>query len=220
MLRGLRSRTGKRSGGRKGHRGNKLRQVAEPDRIVEHTDERCAHCRARLLADSKAGDEKRQVFDLPEKPLIVTEHRAAIHDCPACGRRTRAAFPEGVVSPAQYGERVKAAGVYLNASNSCPKNEPLRSCKTCSGRRPAARPWPVGFAARRKHWRQSIVHWRMRRAAPVRCLDETGFRIAGTTRWLHAASTPTHASYRADEPRSAVPAFKGGVMVHDHWRAT
>ena len=121
VLRGLRTRTGKPSGGQKGHRGDTLRQVAEPDRIVEHAAERCAHCRARLLADSKAGDEKRQVFDLPEKPLIVTEHRAAIHDCPACGRRTRAAFPEGVVSPAQYGERVKAAGVYLNAQQLGPE---------------------------------------------------------------------------------------------------
>ena len=56
-------------------------------------------------------------------------------------------------------------------------------------------------------------------AAPVRCLDETGLRIAGTTRWLHTAATPTHTFYRADEPRSAVPALQGGVVVHDHWRA-
>ena len=55
--------------------------------------------------------------------------------------------------------------------------------------------------------------------APVRCLDETGFRIAGTTRWLHTASTTTHTFYRADEPRSAVPEVQGGVVVHDHWRA-
>jgi hypothetical protein len=56
-------------------------------------------------------------------------------------------------------------------------------------------------------------------AAPVRCLHETGFRIAGTTRWLHTASTPTHTFYRADEPRSAMPELAGGVAVHDHWRA-
>ena len=55
--------------------------------------------------------------------------------------------------------------------------------------------------------------------APVRCLDETGFRIAGATRWLHTASTLTHTFYRAGEPRSAVPEFQGGVVVHDHWRA-
>jgi transposase len=84
-------------------------------RRSEHAAERCAHCQARLSPDSKIGEEKRQVFDLPQKPLIVTERRAAIHGCPACGQRTRADFPEGVVSPAQYGERLRAAGVYLNA---------------------------------------------------------------------------------------------------------
>ena len=121
VLRSLRERTGKPSGGQQGHRGDTLRQVAEADVIVEHAAERCAHCQARLLAASKIGEEKRQVFDVLEKPLIVTEHRAAIHDCPACGRRTRAGFPEGVVSPAQYGERIKAAAVYLNAQQLVPE---------------------------------------------------------------------------------------------------
>src|SRR5215472_8350559 len=121
ILSSLRRRTGKPSGGQKGHGGNTLRQVAEPDRIVEHAAERCAHCEARLFADSKIGEEKRQVFDLPEKPLIVIEHRAAIHGCPACGQRTRADFPEGVASPAQYGERIKAAAVYLNAQQLVPE---------------------------------------------------------------------------------------------------
>ena len=101
VLKSLRTRTGKLSGGQRGHDGDTLRQVAEPDAIVEHAAEVCEHCRALLSADSKVGEERRQVFDLPEKPLLVTEHRAAIHDCPACRQRTRAAFPDGVVSPAR-----------------------------------------------------------------------------------------------------------------------
>jgi transposase len=64
VLRSLRTRTGKRSGGQKGHRGDTLRQVAEPDLIIEHAAEQCAHCQAQLPADSKIGEEKRQVFDL------------------------------------------------------------------------------------------------------------------------------------------------------------
>jgi transposase len=108
---GLRRRTGKRSGGRdRGRRGDTLRPVAEPDVIIEHAAERCAHCQARLSPDSKIGEEKRQVFDLPQKPLIVTERRAAIHGCPACGQRTRADFPEGIVSPAQYGRAAQGGG--------------------------------------------------------------------------------------------------------------
>jgi hypothetical protein len=56
----------------------------------------------------------RQVFDLPEpKPLIVTEHRAHGCRCTACGTQTRAAFPEGVAAPVQYGKRIEAFVLYL-----------------------------------------------------------------------------------------------------------
>ncbi len=221
VLKSLRTRSGKPSGGQKGHRGDTLRQVAEPDAIVEHAAEVCEHCRALLLADSKIGEEKRQVFDLPEKPLIVTEHRAAIHDCPACGLRTRAGFPEGVVSPAQYGERVKAAAVYLNAQQLVPEERTAQVLQDLFG---AAAACGASVAAwvRRKAEALAPVHRGIGACvagAPVRCLDETGLRIAGATRWLHTASTLTHTFYRAGEPRSAVPEFEGGVVVHDHWRA-
>jgi transposase len=221
ILKSLRTRTGKRSGGQRGHRGDTLRQVAEPDRTIEHAAEVCGHCRAPLPADSKVGQEKRQVFDVPEQPLIVTEHRAAIHRCPACRRRTRAAFPDGVVSPAQYGERVRAAAIYLNAQQLVPEERTAQILHDLFGAVGACGASVAGWV-RRKAGALTPV-WRGIGArvatAPVRCLDETGFRIAGSTRWLHTASTPTHTFYRADEPRSAMPEVRGGVVVHDHWRA-
>jgi transposase len=221
ILKSLRTRSGKRSGGQKGHRGDTLRQVAEPDRIVEHAAEVCGHCQAQLLAASKIGEEKRQVFDLPEKPLIVTEHRAAIHDCPACGRRTRADFPERVVSPAQYGERLKAAAVYLNAQQLVPEERTAQVLQDLFGAAATCGASVAGWVRRKAEALAPVYRGigACVATAPVRCLDETGFRIAGTTRWLHTASTTTHTFYRAAEPRSAVPEVRGGVVVHDHWRA-
>src|SRR5208283_930324 len=84
ILGSLRTRSGKPSGGQKGHRGDTLRQVANPDRIVEHAATVCRHCCAGLDAGSLVGAEKRQVFDLPERMIEVTEHRAAIHCCANC----------------------------------------------------------------------------------------------------------------------------------------
>ncbi len=221
VLKSLRTRSGKRSGGQKGHRGDTLRQVAEPDAIVEHAAEVCEHCWALLPADSKVAEERRQVFDLPEKPLIVTEHRAAVHDCPACRGRTRATFPEGVVSPAQYGERVRAAAVYLNAQQLVPEERTAQVLQDLFGAAAACGASVAAWVRRKAEALEPV--WRGIGAcvavAPVRCLDETGFRIAGATRWLHTASTLTHTFYRAGEPRSAVPEFEGGVVVHDHWRA-
>jgi hypothetical protein len=54
--------------------------------------------------------EKRQVFDLPERLIEVTEHQAAIYCWAACGFETKTEFPAGVAAPAQYGGRIKAAG--------------------------------------------------------------------------------------------------------------
>ena len=220
-LKSLRTRTGKPSGGQKGHDGDTLRQVAEPDAIVEHAAEVCERCLAPLPANSKVGEERRQVFDLPERLLLVTEHRAAVHDCPVCRWRTRAAFPEGVVSPAQYGERVRAAAVYLNAQQLVPEERTAQILNDLFDAAAACGASVARWVRRKAEALAPVYHGigACVAAAPVRCLDETGFRIAGATRWLHTASTLTHTFYRAGEPRSAVPEFEGGVVVHDHWRA-
>jgi len=44
---------------------------------------------------------------------VVTEHR--VHDCrgSACGMQTRAAFPDWVTAPVQYGKRMGAFVLYL-----------------------------------------------------------------------------------------------------------
>ena len=43
------------------------------------------------------GDGEAPVFDLPERPLMVTEHQASIYRCENCRGVTKAAFPDGVV---------------------------------------------------------------------------------------------------------------------------
>ena len=42
-------------------------------------------------------------------------------------------------------------------------------------------------------------------AARVRCLDETGFRIAGKTQWLHTVATESLTLYRVSAKRGDVP---------------
>jgi transposase len=220
ILGSLRTRSGRPSGGQKGHKGETLRQIAEPDAIVEHRASACRRCGAGLAAARVIAQEKRQVFDLPERLLRVTEHRACVHACPRCRAQTRAAFPQGVVSPAQYGERVRAAAVYLNAQQLLPEQRTAQVLADLFGA--AACGASVADWVRAKAQALAPIYRALGEsvaAARVRCLDETGLRIAGKTGWLHTASTPTSTFYRAGEPRSAVLSCKGGVAVHDHWRA-
>jgi|RhiMethySRZTD1v2_1073278.scaffolds.fasta_scaffold460786_2 transposase len=112
--RSLREASGKPSGGQKGHKGETLRQVAEPDTIVAHYPDTCPACGSGLTAEASTGYSVRQVFDLPEpQPLLVTEYRAHTCRCGRCGERVRAAFPADVTAPVQYGPRIAAMVVYL-----------------------------------------------------------------------------------------------------------
>ena len=118
----LRGKSGKRSGGQAGHAGDTLKPVAKPDVVERHEAEACRHCLAGLTSAMVTGVEKRQVFDVPEPRLEVTEHQAMIYRCPYCRGQTTASFPEGVISPAQYGPRVRAVSVYLNVQQLIPED--------------------------------------------------------------------------------------------------
>src|ERR1700760_4433867 len=79
-VRSLREPSDKPSGGQKGHKGDTLRQVAVPDRTINHYSPACATRAATGVPTMSTGHSARQVFDLPEPAsLVVTEHRA--HDC-------------------------------------------------------------------------------------------------------------------------------------------
>ena len=86
--------------------------VAKPDRTVRHPVERCSGCGHPLAKQDPDRVERRQVFDLPEPKLEITEHQAEVKTC-ACGCLNRVAFPPEAAAPVQYGPRVKSAAVYL-----------------------------------------------------------------------------------------------------------
>ncbi len=69
--------------------------------------------------------------------------------------------------------------------------------------------------------------------APVKHMDETGFRIGGKTQWLHIASTVLLTFYRISSSpcfgvttrvvetrskRGSLMENVSGTVVHDHWK--
>ena len=214
----LREASSKPSGGQKGHKGDTLRQMSEPDRIVRHEASHCQHY-LKPLEPGRAQDfEARQVFDLVERPLAVTEHRASLQRCGHCRGWTKAPFPAGVVSPAQYGERIKAAAIYLNVQQLIPEDRAAEALCDLFGA-PALCPASLTAWVRKKALDLERVYVgigaRVAREK-VRHLDETGLRAAGRLHWLHTTSSAAFTFYRAEEKRGAIPSdLKGGVIVHD-----
>jgi transposase len=216
----LRERSSKKTGGQKGHPGTTLRRTETPDATVDHYPEACAACGEPLTAAMATGHVARQVFDLPEPtPLIVTEHRAHDCRCLSCGTQTRAAFPEGVTAPVQYGRRIGAFVLYLLHYQLLPEKRlaalmadlfgvKLVSATIARISQGCAHRF-MGFAdAVRDHVA----------AAPVKHLDETGFRIGGKTQWLHIASTVWLTFYRVSAKRGSLLPKVTGIVVHDHWK--
>ena len=216
----LRERSAKKPGGQKGHKGETLRQVADPDDVVDHYPSACSGCGAGLDPDTSVGHSARQVFDLPEpEPLIVTEHRAHDCRCPACGAKTRAAFPDGVNAPVQYGTRIGAFVLYLLHYQLLPEKRLVELLADLLGVKlvTATIARISQDCAQRFQGFADVVRDHVA-AAPVKHMDETGFRIGGRTQWLHIASTALLTFYRVCAKRGSLLMNVAGIVVHDHWK--
>jgi transposase len=110
---------GKRTGGQKGHKGKTLEMVHHPDHVIKHAPIKC-RCGQSLKRVLKHTVERRQIFDLPEPKLEVTEHQIQGCACPNCRRINVGEFPEAAPSRVQYGNGVRALSVLLNIGLNMP----------------------------------------------------------------------------------------------------
>jgi transposase len=219
-VRSLRGRSGKKTGGQKGHPGKTLSRVETPDDITDHFPETCSGCGGALTGATATGHTARQVFDLPEpQPLIVTEHRAHACLCGNCGAETRAAFPDDVTAPVQYGARLAAVVVYLLHYQLLPEKRLAALMADLFGVHLVTATiagMSRGCAARFQNFAAAVCDHVA--AAPVKHMDETGFRIGGKTQWLHIASTVWLTFYRTSPKRGSLLENVLGIVVHDHWK--
>src|ERR1700693_6378600 len=216
----LRERSGKKPGGQKGHKGETLRQVTDPNEVVDHYPSACSMCGASLDPETSVGHSARQVFDLPEPaPLVVTEHRARDCQCAVCGAKTRAPFPDGVNAPVQYGARIAAFVVYLLHYQMLPEKRLAELMADLFGVRLTTATIAAMGRACAVRFQGFVTAVRdLVAAAAVKHLGETGLRIGGKTQWLHIASTILLTFYRVSPKRGSMPENLTGIAVHDHWK--
>jgi transposase len=221
----LRRPSGKPPGGQPGHPGHTLRLTQKPTRIIRHRPKQCRHCLSPLGGGRSAGAERRQVIDLLPARLRVTEHRAEVVCCPACGRRTKAKFPEGVRATVQYGPSVLARALYLHDYQLLPYARTAEAMKELFGC--ALSKGSLSTAV--KQCADGLVETELkikrglRRSAVLRA-DETGLRVEGRLAYVHVASTPLLTHYGSDARRGKaaideigiLPEYRG-TCVHDGW---
>ncbi len=97
---------GSSQGGQKGHKGHTLQQVESPNKIVTCIPGICT-CGREFEKEELMLVEKRQVFDLPQPKLEITEYQIFKASCPACGQEQKGIAPEGVNGPGTIREQSK-----------------------------------------------------------------------------------------------------------------
>ena len=220
--RSLRGKSGKKSGGQAGHRGDTLRQKAKPDFVHRHEAVSCGACQYGLTVGMIKGVERRQVFDIPVPRPEVTEHQAAIYCCGHCRATTTATFPDGVNAHVQYGKRIRAATVYCNVQQLIPEDRVCQLLRDLFGATSLCAASVTNWVNGAARTLGGVVEHILARLTEggVRHLDETGLRVAGKLHWLHSISDSVFTHYRISAKRGAVPSFlTGGTIVHDHWKS-
>jgi len=223
--RSVRKKSGKSSGGQKGHQGQALLQVQTPDSVITHRPKSCEQCGCGLQEEVGRVKDRRQLHDLPDVRLHVQEHRIEEICCPTCQHWTLASFPAGVHAPAQYGPRVQALAVYLSQFQLLPL---ARTCEAlsdlcgCSLSQATLVNWMAQAATTLEPTIQRIKALLI--AGSLLHADETGIRIKGLLHWLHVAATRWLTLYgwhrkrgqEAMEQMGVWPHFAGRAM-HDRW---
>jgi transposase len=217
----------KKRGGQPGHSGTQLKMVEHPDKVIHHSVERCAHCDHPLSEeDIIEGKQRRQVFDLPEIKLEVTEHQCESKRCPCCGEINESKFPKDIKRPAQYGNKLKSFVTYVSQYQLLPYNRIAELLKDILGieistgtiyniiKSAYELTEEVESKIKEELAKQSVLH-----------ADETGLFCGGFLSWLHILSTKRLSYYHIDRKRGRaaienmgiIPKYKG-LLMHDFWK--
>jgi transposase len=222
----LRQVSNRKVGGQKGHRGNTLKRVDNPDITLTCPVNNCTHCGHSLDKEPVNGYDKRQVFDIPPVTIEVTEYQAEIKTCPHCHTVNKASFPKDVNKVVQYGPRLKTQMIYLMNQHLIPYERTSDISFDFYGHRLSTGTLyqmnQSCYNALEKpdaKIKEHII------ASEVVNFDETGLQVEKYLHWLHSASTEYCTYYYIHKRRGPVamdeanilPQF-AGTAVHDHWK--
>lgn len=217
-----REQSEKPQGAQKGHQGSTLKMVAHPGKVISHKVKGRCQCGKNLDQAPILRIDRRQVFDLPEQLMEVTEHQVEIRQC-CCGLvHQPACKAKGKV---QYGLRIKSLASYLNQYQFMPFErlqeffEDVIGTKISDGVLTGSNELLYKqLEAPEEQIKQAL------QACKVLHNDETGMRCNGKLQWIHSSSTRQHTHYGIHPKRGKeamddigiLPGYKG-ISVHDRW---
>lgn len=222
--------TGRKSGAQPGHAAH-LKRRLPPGRLartVRFVPRRCLRCRGPLPAAPGPRDPEptwHQVAELPEMAAQVTEYQGHFRTCPGCGALNHAPVPADLKAHS-VGPRLAATLAYLAGCHHVSQRG-LEEIATDVFDVPLS----VGTVAKLQAEVSAALapaHAEALaavRAAGVKHVDETGWKLAGKLCWLWVAATGTAAAFLVHARRGwdALAALLGeevrGFVCSDRWSA-
>jgi transposase len=182
----LRSTSGKKVGGQKGHKGSTLEMTNTPDFIISHQPNFCKICSKDLSQTDSELVNRRQVVDIPPIKPEYTEHQIYKKTC-SCGHCNISDFPVQVKTSISYGSNIQATIAYLHTRQYLPFermseffadfcNLPISQGTICN--------LLQNFAEKAKP-AYAIIATKIKQQTVVGA-DETGIKVNGKKGWFWA----------------------------------
>lgn len=221
----LRGKSGKKSGGQKGHEGKNL-PLAVPDHIVPCMPSKCAHCSNYDKCKEKAKVlERRQIIDAVVKTEVTEYQKMRVTNCPMHGWTREGDFPKDVNGTVQYGENLQSLVVALNTVGAVSVSRTQEILSNVFNV-PLSEGTIVSMVSRCAGKLTDVLAkiGRLVTGSEVDNADETGFRVEGKLHWAHVLCNGAYTLIALSDKRGwdgmeeigFLPQFHG-ILVHDCW---
>lgn len=221
--------TGRKPGGQPGHPPH-LKQLVPLERVkkvIPFLPEKCEHCEAKLSAEPGGNDPpptRHQVAELPKVIAEITEYQGHSRTCSCCGKVTRAAIPAEFTAHS-VGPNLTAALSYFSGCHGMSKrgveevaaavfDAPVSLGTVANLEQEVS----AALVPAHKEALEAI------KAAPIKHVDETGWKEKGKKRWLWTAATTRVVAFIIHPLRGlkALQQLVGekmaGILCSDRWK--
>ena len=225
--RSLRTKTGRKPGGQKGHSGANMKVPHEPDEVKEHHPDKCMTCPhfASCVANGKVFEcgEKRYVVEAVVSTKVIEHQSLKAVACPYSESKLKGDFPEEVKANVQYGDTFTAMAGLLSTFGAVSTDRiqtiidgmfsvSLSEGTICSMvEKCGQKVTPIVEKIKEILTGASVVNF-----------DETGVRVEGSTQWVHNSSNAKYTYLTVNKKRgqegiedNGVIQNFGGSAVHD-----
>ena len=220
--------SGRKPGAQPGHAPH-LKQLLPPERVhktVRYLPKTCTQCQTVLPEAAGPNDPeptRHQVAELPPVVAVITEHQGHSRTCPCCGKLNHAPIP-GEVRQHRIGPHLTAVVGYLTGGQGISKRGVEEIVETVFHA-----PIALGTVSKLEQEMSASVALAHAEAtaavrdAPVKNVDETGWKESGKKRWLWVAATQMVAVFiihpwrNVAALRSLLGGELKGILCSDRW---